>query len=53
MLAGFVTPSEAPESSVLVWRLLLWEPWFLLCGVLLGLAARQARTRPARVRPLR
>ncbi|WP_367186615.1 DUF3995 domain-containing protein [Sporichthya sp.] len=40
-----ITPDEPVASSVLWWRLLLWEPWFLLWGVLLGLAARNAGRR--------
>lgn len=37
-----VSPDPPVDSTVLWWRLLLWEPWFLLWGVLLGLAARNA-----------
>ena len=42
-----VNPDPPVPSSVLWWRLLLWEPWFLLWGVLLGLAAQSnvARSR--------
>ncbi len=36
---GVLTPSEPVEPLVLWWRLLLWEPWFLVWGVLLGLSA--------------
>ena len=36
---GVITPTQPVESTVLRWRLLLWEPWFLLWGVLLALAA--------------
>ena len=36
---GVITPTQPVESTVLRWRLLLWEPWLLLWGVLLGLAA--------------
>lgn len=42
---GVVTPSPPPDATVLWWRLLLWEPWFLLWGVLLGLTAWSARKR--------
>lgn len=37
---GVLTPTQPVEPLVLWWRLLLWEPWFLLWGVLLGLTAR-------------
>jgi len=39
---GVVTPADPPPNAVLAWRLLLWEPWFALCGLLLGLAVRLA-----------
>ncbi|MDQ6784545.1 MAG: DUF3995 domain-containing protein [Actinomycetota bacterium] len=45
---GIATTSSS--HSVLLWRLLLWEPWFLVWGLLLGLAAWQARKRPEPVR---
>ncbi len=47
VLLGAVTPSEPLERSALWWRLLLWEPWFLVWGVLLALAARTAGRRAA------
>ncbi|MDG6107675.1 DUF3995 domain-containing protein [Dactylosporangium aurantiacum] len=40
---GLVTPDVPWTSTVLWWRLLLWEPWFLVWGVLLLIAARAAR----------
>lgn len=43
-----VSPTEPKNTTVLLWRLLLWEPWFILCGLLLGLAARRAHERPGR-----
>lgn len=43
-----VDPSEPMGTRVLLWRGLLWEPWFVLCGVLLGLAARSGHRRPPR-----
>lgn len=34
---GVITPSQPVPSTVLWWRLLLWEPWFIFWGILLGL----------------
>lgn len=42
---GVLTPTQPVEPVVLWWRLLLWEPWFLLWGVLLGLSAWVASQR--------
>ncbi len=42
---GVLTPTQPVEPVVLWWRLLLWEPWFLLWGVLLGLTAWVERKR--------
>lgn len=42
---GVLTPTQPVEPSVLWWRLLLWEPWFLVWGVLLGLTAWVERKR--------
>lgn len=44
---GVFKPDPPVDSTVLWWRLLLWEPWFLLWGILLGLAARNAGRNPA------
>jgi hypothetical protein len=33
-----VEPAAATDERVLRWRLLLWEPWFLVWGVALGAA---------------
>ena len=38
-----VRPDVPPDPRVLRWRLLLWEPWFLGWGLLLGAAAWSAR----------
>jgi hypothetical protein len=35
---GALAPSEPVDPSVLRWRLFLWEPWFLVWGLLLGRA---------------
>jgi hypothetical protein len=37
--AGVVDDTQGLSSGARRWRLLLWEPWFLLWGLLLGLAA--------------
>jgi hypothetical protein len=44
---GAVTPSQPVNSTVMWWRLLLWEPWFLIWGVLLGFTAWRSRKRSA------
>jgi hypothetical protein len=45
---GVVATSEPESSKALFWRLVLWEPWFVVCGVLLGLATRSAQHRSRR-----
>lgn len=42
---GVLTPSRPIEPTALWWRLLLWEPWFLVWGLLLGLTAWHQRRR--------
>lgn len=42
VLTGAVVPTLPPEAGVLWARALLWEPWFWVWGLLLGLAARCA-----------
>ncbi|WP_328304607.1 DUF3995 domain-containing protein [Actinomycetospora sp. NBC_00405] len=37
---------EPIDPTVLRWRMFLWEPWFLVWGLLLGIAVRQRRRRP-------
>lgn len=39
------TPEPRPAGTALVGRLVLWEPWFIVWGVSLGLAARLAQRR--------
>lgn len=48
---NIIIPSKPVASNVLWWRLLVWEPWFLLWGVLLGVAAWHVGRRPDAVRP--
>lgn len=38
MYLGVLEPGDGLTERALLWRLLLWEPWFLVCGVLLGTA---------------
>jgi Protein of unknown function (DUF3995) len=46
--AGLVVPDEALSDRALRWRLLLWEPWFLVWGLLLaGATLRSRRLRRA------
>ena len=44
-----VDDTQDLSSGALRWRLFLWEPWFLVWGVLLGLAAWSRRARQSRV----
>ncbi len=39
MAAGVLGDTQGLSSGALRWRLFLWEPWFLVWGLLLGLAA--------------
>lgn len=39
ILAGLVDDTQGLSSGARRWRLFLWEPWFLIWGLLLGLAA--------------
>jgi hypothetical protein len=36
---GVVDPATPVPGEVVYWRLLLWEPWFVVWGLLLGSAA--------------
>lgn len=53
VLVGVLDPVTTVDPVVLRWRLLLWEPWFLLWGVLLVGTVRGARrsARAASPRP--
>ncbi len=43
--AGVVVPAEPTPDRVLRWRLLLWEPWFLVWGLLLAAATLHRQRR--------
>ena len=38
MYLGVLEPGDGLTERALRWRFWLWEPWFLVCGVLLGAA---------------
>lgn len=52
VLAGVIRPAGPVDRTALRWHVLLWDLWFLVWGLLLGLAAwhygRQSRDRGAR-----
>jgi Protein of unknown function (DUF3995) len=41
VLAGVVGAAGGADRRALWWHVLVWDPWFLVWGVLLGLAARR------------
>lgn len=45
---GIITPTTPVEPMVLRWRLLVWEPWFLVWGLLLALTTWTTRPRRAK-----
>ncbi|HWE64116.1 MAG TPA: DUF3995 domain-containing protein [Chloroflexota bacterium] len=49
MAAGVVDVPQGLGETAMRWHLLLWDPWWLLGGILLGVAAwgYQRRSRPA------
>ncbi len=51
LLTGVVTPTTPPDDGVLWARALLWEPWFWVWGLLLGLTAWCAPAVAARREP--
>jgi hypothetical protein len=46
VLAHVVTPSEPVDLHALRWHVLLWDMWFLVWGLALGLAAVRYRRGP-------
>ena len=38
---GIITPAGPVDWPALRWHLFLWDPWFLVWGLLLGVAAWQ------------
>jgi hypothetical protein len=52
VLTGVIRPSGQVDRTALRWHVLLWDLWFLVWGLLLGVAAwhygRQSRDRGAR-----
>lgn len=49
---GVVEPATRVASEVVYWRLLLWEPWFVVWGLLLAAAAWPGATGGQRAHPL-
>jgi hypothetical protein len=50
VLAGVVDPSGPVDRTALRWHVLVWDLWFLVWGVLLGMAAWQGRRRRSSAR---
>jgi uncharacterized protein DUF3995 len=52
VLTGVISPAGPVDRTALRWHVLLWDLWFLIWGLLLGVAAwhygRQSRDRGAR-----
>jgi Protein of unknown function (DUF3995) len=52
--SGLLAPAATADHRALAWHAYLWDPWFLLWGVLATAAlvrSRQPRRRPDRARP--
>jgi hypothetical protein len=49
---GVVEPATPVAREVVYWRLLVWEPWFVVWGLLLGAAAWPDATGGHRAHPL-
>jgi len=39
VVGGVITPPGPVDCGALLWHLFLWDPWFLVWGLLLGVAA--------------
>jgi hypothetical protein len=52
VLTGVISPSGPVDRTALRWHVLVWDPWFVVWGLLLGVAAwrfgRESRDRRAR-----
>jgi hypothetical protein len=52
VLTGLISPSGPVDRTALRWHVLLWDVWFLVWGLVLGVAAwhfgRESRSRGAR-----
>jgi uncharacterized protein DUF3995 len=52
VLTGVISPAGPADRTALRWHVMLWDLWFLIWGLLLGVAAwhygRQSRDRGAR-----
>ena len=46
VLTGVITPSGPVDRTALRWHVMLWDLWFLVWGVLLGVAAWHSGRRP-------
>jgi Protein of unknown function (DUF3995) len=57
VLADVITPSGPVDEHALRWHVFMWDPWFLVWGVALGIAAwryaREGRTPSGSRRTLR
>jgi hypothetical protein len=52
--SGAVAPAASADHQVLAWHAYLWDPWFLLWGVLVTAAlVRSRQPRAARIAPSR
>jgi hypothetical protein len=53
VLTGVLSPAGPVDRTALRWHVLVWDLWFLVWGLLLGVAAWQfGRASPGRGRPL-
>ena len=51
VLTDVIEPGTAVDLAALRWHVLLWDPWFLIWGLLLGIAAYDLRRHPPEIRP--
>lgn len=48
MLGGPISPAGPVDRTALRWHVLVWDLWFLVWGLLLGVAAWQHGREPRR-----